>query len=157
MEIRALNKTDDLNTLVRLSKDFFFEYESNHPYFFKIHKIEDEDIVGYFARFVDDEDRKAFVAVEGGVIIGYITVLIQEQARYWKIKRMGHISGLMVHPDNRRKGIGQKLLQSAVEYFKAKGIKQYTLFTSVNNKNGIEFYEKCGLERLYTTMLGEIE
>jgi ribosomal protein S18 acetylase RimI-like enzyme len=156
MEIRELKKGGDLKALIQLSKDFFYEYESNHSYFFKIDKIEDDDIIGYFARFVDNKDRKAFVAVEGGVIVGYISVLIQEQASYWKIKRIGHISGLMVHPDNRRKGIGRKLLQSAVDFFKEKGIKQYTLFTSVNNKSGIEFYEKCGLEKLYTTFFGKV-
>lgn len=157
MEIRELGKEDDLKALVQLSKDFFYEYESNHPYFCKIDKIEEADIVSYFARFIGNDDRKAFVAVEGSVIIGYISILIQEQAVYWKVKKVGHISGLMVHQDHRRKGIGRKLLQAAIGYFKAKGIRQYTLFTSVNNKSGIEFYEKCGLEKLYTTMMGEVE
>jgi aminoglycoside 6'-N-acetyltransferase I len=157
MEIRELKKEDDLKTLVQLSRDFFYEYESYHPYFFKIDKIEVADITGYFARFIGNDDRKAFVAVEGGSIIGYIAVLIQEQASYWMVKKVGHISGLMVQNDHRRKGVGKKLLQAAVEYFKVKGIGQYTLFTSVNNKNGIEFYEKCGLQKLYTTMMGEVE
>jgi len=157
MQIRELNNKDDLKLLVQLSKDFFYEYESNHSYFFKIDKIEDDDIIGYFARFVDNEDRKAFVAVEGSVIVGYISVLIQEQANYWKIKSIGHISGLMVDKRHRRKGAGRLLLQAAEEFFKSKGLKQYTLFTSVNNTGGIEFYEKYGLEKLYTTMMGEIE
>ena len=157
MEIRELKKEDDLKALVQLSKDFFYEYESSHPYFFKIDKIEEADIISYFARFIGSDDRKAFVAIESGSMIGYITVLIQEQASYWKIKRIGHISGLMVNPGNRREGIGRKLLQSAVDYFEGKGIKQYTLFTSVNNKSGIEFYEKCGLEKLYTTLMGKVE
>jgi len=156
MEIRELGKDDDLNALVQLSRDFFYEYESNHLYFFKIDKIEEADIIDYFARFVGNDNRKTFLAVDGGAIIGYISVLIQEQAGYWKIKKVGHISGLMVHHNHRRKGVGRKLLQSAVDYFKEKGIKQYTLFTSVNNKCGIEFYEKCGLEKLYTTMMGEV-
>jgi len=157
MQIRELNNKDDLKLLVQLSRDFFYEYESNHPYFFKIDEIDEKDIISYFTRFIGNDDRKAFVAVQGGNIIGYMTVLIQEQASYWKIKRIGHISGLMVRQDHRRKGIGRKLLQSAGGYFKEKGIKQYTLFTSVNNKSGVEFYEKCGLEKLYTTMMGEVK
>ncbi|MBA4395420.1 MAG: hypothetical protein C0407_17865 [Desulfobacca sp.] len=152
-----MKKEDDLKALVQLSKDFFSEYESNHPYFFGIDKIEDADITNYFARFIDSTDRKAFVAVVGGAMIGYISVLIQEQAGYWKIKMVGHISGLMVDKDHRRKGTGRKLLQSAADYFKQKNVKQYTLFTSVNNKCGIEFYEKCGLEKLFVTLMGEIK
>lgn len=157
MEIRELKKEDDLKALVQLSRDFFYEYESNHPYFFKIDKIEEADIISYFCRFIDNDDRKAFVAVEAGDIIGYITVLIQEQSGYWMIKKVGHISGLMVQKNHRRKGIGRKLLQSAVEYFRENGVKQYTLFTSVNNKSGIEFYQKCGLEKLFTTLMGEVK
>ncbi|MDQ7798162.1 MAG: GNAT family N-acetyltransferase [Candidatus Edwardsbacteria bacterium] len=157
MEIRELKKGDDLKALVQLSRDFFYEYESYHPYFFKIDKIEDNDIISYFARFIGTDDRKAFVAVESDAIIGYISVYIKEQADFWKIKNVGDISGLMVQKEHRGKGIGKKLLQRAVGYFKGKGIKQYALFTSVNNKNGIEFYEKCGLEKLYTTMIGEVE
>ena len=156
MEIRELKKEDDLKALVQLSRDFFYEYETNHPYFFKIDKIEEADIIGYFARFIGNDDRKAFVAIEDGLLIGYISVLIQEQAGYWMVKKVGHISGLMVHQEHRRKGIGKKLLQSAVGYFKEKGVKQYTLFTSVNNKSGIEFYQKCGLEKLFITLMGEI-
>lgn len=157
MEIRELKKEDDLTSLVQLSRDFFAEYEANHPYFFKIDRIEEADIKDYFARFVSNDDRKTFVAVEGGIIIGYITVLIQKQASYWKIKKVGHISGLMVDKRDRRKGAGRLLLQAAVEFFKSKGLKQYTLFTSVNNTGGIEFYEKCGLEKLYTTLMGDVE
>jgi len=157
MEVRELKKEDDLNALVQLSKDFFYEYESNHPYFFKINKLEDADITNYFLRFIDNADRKAFIAIAGDTIVGYISVLIQEQAGYWMINKVGHISGLMVHNKHRRKGTGRKLMQSAAEYFKQKKVKQYTLFTSVNNKCGIEFYEKCGLEKLFVTLMGEIE
>lgn len=157
MEIRELNKNDDLKALVKLSEDFFYEYEGNHPYFFKIDEIEEGDITCYFQRFIENDERKAFIAMDKDSVVGYITVLIQEQAAYWKVKRIGHVSGLMVHSTHRRKGIGKKLLQAAIEYFKAEGIGQYTLFTSVNNTGGIEFYEKCGLEKLYTTLLGEVE
>jgi len=141
---------------VRLSKDFFLEYEGNHPYFFKIDKIEDADITGYFQRFIGNDDRRAFLAAEGTEIIGYVSVLIQEQAGYWMVKKVGHISGLMVDQAHRRKGVGRKLLQAAEEFFKSKGLKQYTLFTSVNNRNGIEFYRGSGLSELFTTMMGEV-
>jgi ribosomal protein S18 acetylase RimI-like enzyme len=156
MQIRELNNKDDLGLLVKLSRAFFLEYESNHPYFFKIDKIEESDIEKYFQRFIDNEDKKAFIAIEGGSIVGYISVLVLEQAAYWRIKRIGHISGLMVDKAHRRKGTGRMLLKAALEFFNSKGLRQYTLFTSVNNEDGIKFYKRSGLTELYITLMGEI-
>jgi ribosomal protein S18 acetylase RimI-like enzyme len=157
MEIRELKKEDDLNLLVRISQEYFYEYESSHPYFFKIDKITAADITDYFARFIGHVDRKAFAAFEDSLIVGYIAVYVKEQTGFWNIKKVGDISGLMVQKDHRRQGIGRELLKRATEYFKQKEVKQYTLFTSANNRSGIEFYRKCGLEDLQITLLGEVE
>lgn len=100
-----------------MSKDFFHEYKSYHEEFFKIDNLSDDDITDYFNRFIDVEDRRAFVAILDGKIVGYITVYIKSQPSFWKIKKVGEISGLMVHNDYRRKGIARQLLNKAVDFF----------------------------------------
>ncbi len=156
IEIRALKNADNLNDLIPLSKEFFSEYEANHSYFFKTDRINRKDIINYFINFIDNENRKAFIAVDNNMIIGYISVLIQNQPDYWAVKKIGHISGFMVNKNYRRRGIGIKLLDNAINYFSEKSVRNYTVYTSVNNIGAIEFYKRKGMESLHTTLLGEV-
>jgi ribosomal protein S18 acetylase RimI-like enzyme len=154
-EIRELNKEDDFNDLIELSQEFFQEYESHHKDFFKIDQLKDDDIISYFSSFCGVESRKSFIAVEGKRIVAYITVYVIEQAVYWKIKKVGEISGLMVQKDYRHTGIAKRLLASARDFFKAEAVNYFTVFTAVENRAAIDFYKNNDLIPLYTTLIGE--
>jgi len=155
--IKELETGDSFSELLELSKDFFYEYENNNKDFFEIESIDEVDIRNYFKEFIGNENAKAYIVMTGEKIIGYITLVIKNQPNYWKIKRTGDISGLMVSKNFRHNGIGTKLIMKGIEYFKRKDIKYYTVFTSVNNTGGISLYKKCGFEQLYTTLYGRIE
>ena len=152
--IRQLRKTDSVHDLVELSRQFFEEYESHHDEFFKIDDLQDTDITGYFSSFLDADHRAAFVALEDETIIGYITVYIQSQPDYWKIKQVGTISGLMVHPDHRRKGIGHQLVMEARAFFEERGIQYFTVYTASANEAARAFYARTGMTPLHVTLIG---
>jgi ribosomal protein S18 acetylase RimI-like enzyme len=156
IQIRPLTKIDSFDDLINLSKDFFEEYES-YDDFFKIDRIQDQDIIDYFSKWINYADGEAYIAVDNGKIIGYITVYIKSQPDYWKIKKIGEISGLMVHKDYRRQRIARRLLDEAKSFIKSKGVKYFTLFTSAENHAALKFYDRCGLTTLYTTKLGNVE
>ena len=155
--IKELETGDSFSELLELSKDFFYEYESNNKDFFEIDTIAEVDIINYFQNFIGNENANTYIAITEEKIIRYITVLIKNQPDYWKIKRTGDISGLMVSKNFRHNGVGTKLIMKGIEYFRRNGIKYYTVFTSVNNTSGISLYKKCGFEQLYTTLYGRIE
>jgi ribosomal protein S18 acetylase RimI-like enzyme len=119
IEIRSLNKDDNLDGLISLSREFFREYETHHKYFFRIDNLSDENVVGYFSSFCGSESRKAFIAIDGKQIVGYITVYVKDQADYWQIKKVGDISGLMVQREYRHRGIASRLLAKAKEFFES--------------------------------------
>jgi len=154
--IRRLEREDGFHDLVELSRQFFEEYAAHHAEFFEIDQLLENHVASYFSRFLDDEDSAAFVAVVDGKIVGYITVYIQSQPDYWKIKRVGAISGLMVQKDYRRRGIGNQLLGKAVAFFEEKGVKHYTVYTAARNRAALEFYARNGMAPLYVTMIGEV-
>ncbi len=154
-EIRSLSKEDGYDVLISLSHLFFEEYQSHHEDFFKIDNLTDDDIISYFNRFRDIENADIIIALDDDQIVGYITIYVKTQETYWKVKRVGAISGLMVHPAYRRKGIATQLLIKALEFFQHASVKYFTVFTAVNNRGAIAFYEKNGLIPLYTTMIGE--
>jgi ribosomal protein S18 acetylase RimI-like enzyme len=155
IEIRALNQNEDFTDLVTLSRHFFEEYESHHADFFKIDNLRDEDVIHYLAAFCGHASRKAYIAVDGKRIVGYITAYVKDQADYWRYKRVGEVSGLMVQKEYRHQGIARRLLAKAKAFFLSKDLKYYTVYTTVANQAGLDFYQKNGLTPLYTTLLGE--
>jgi len=154
--IRRLRREDALHDLVELSREFFEEYAAHHAEFFQIDQLHEDDVVDYFSRFLDTDDGSAFIAVADGKIVGYITVYIRSQPRYWRIKRVGEISGLMVQKDYRRSGIGSRLLSEATAFCKEKGVEYCTVYTAAGNQGALEFYARNGMAPLYVTLIQAI-
>lgn len=57
-----------------------------------------------------------------------------------------HISNLAVHPDFRRRKIGEKLLTAMLHLAKSKGIKEITLEVRAGNVSAQNLYAKFGFE-----------
>ena len=152
--IRGLRPDDDLGDLIALSREFFDEYESHHADFFEIDVLRDSDIVDYFIRSLEGDDGATFIALVNGHIVGYITVFARSQAHFYRIRKVGAISGLMVHRDHRRKGIGSQLYRAAETFFASKEIAYYTVYTATENQGAVQFYERNGMAPLHTTLIG---
>jgi ribosomal protein S18 acetylase RimI-like enzyme len=143
--------------LFTLSQSFFQEYRIHHPYFFESERLVESNVRSYFDSFLRDEDRAAFIALADDRTVGYITAYVQVQAPNWKVKRLGHISGLMVAQDHRRQGIGSQLLTRVLSFFSERELRYYTVFTAVGNQAGLEFYQANGMGPLYAHLLGQVE
>jgi ribosomal protein S18 acetylase RimI-like enzyme len=155
--IRQLKRNDDLADLIKLSREFFAEYETHHEEIFAIHGLEDTHITGYFARTIDSDDDATFVALLDQRTVGYITVHVRPQAEFYKVREVGAISGLMVQRAHRRSGIGARLLARTKVFFKDRGVKYFTVYTAVSNDSALRFYEMNGMNPLYTTLVGQIK
>ena len=115
--IEKLQPGDSLHDLIELSRAFFAAYEGHHPEFFKVEGLHDADIVDY-SPTLNSTDGVTFVAQLQGRIVGYLTAFVRTQPSLYHVKRVGAISGLMVHENHRRQGIATKLLAEAVAFFK---------------------------------------
>ncbi len=153
--IRRLQPESDMDALIALSQAFFAEYEAHHADFFEIDMLHDADITSYFSQTLNNDNAATFVAVQDAHVVGYITIFIKSQAGYWKIKRVGDISGLMVHQDYRRQGIASALLSAAVNFARERGVRYFTVYTAITNQAAIAFYAHNGMKPLYVTLLGE--
>ena len=83
----------------------------------------------------EDQLPITFVAVDNDVLLGTVGVwrgdLLSRQELYpW-------LSGLVVRPTYRNKGIGEKLQNYVLEYCKSKGYKEIYLYTDLHG-----YYEK---------------
>ena len=56
----------------------------------------------------------------------------------------GQITNIATHPDYRRKGIGERVVLSLIEYAEREGIKFISLEVRESNRAAIALYEKLG-------------
>ena len=99
-------------------------------------------------KFLDRNPGMSFTAWVEGKIVG--VVLCGHDGR------RGYIHHLMVHPDHRRKGIGQSLVSRCVFALTQIGIQKCHLFIFEENLDGIKFWESLGwARRVELTMMSQ--
>ena len=80
------------------------------------------------------------VAVEGETVAGYIgSQTVMEET---------DMMNVAVHPDFRRQGIAEALVNGLVEYLKAMGSRCLTLEVRASNAPAIALYEKLGFSEI---------
>lgn len=157
ISIRELRPDDDLDAVLSLCKDFFAEYEGHHSAFFDLDALSDGDISGRFLESLESDSSATIIALVGDEIVGYASVAVRDQPRFYKVKRVGAISGLMVAKVHRRRGVATRLLAEARDYFQRRGIRYFTVYTAAANEAAVRFYLHNGLTALHTSFLGETE
>lgn len=78
------------------------------------------------------------VAKEGVRVIGY--------AGMWVLIDEAHVTNIAVHPDFRRRGIGEKLLKELITRAASRGARRLTLEVRPSNEAAQRLYTKFGFE-----------
>jgi ribosomal protein S18 acetylase RimI-like enzyme len=89
-----------------------------------------------FQRSVGGDLRNVLVATVGGEIVGYVNPVIDG--------REGWIGGVGVTPAMRRRGLGRKLMNSAEELFRSRGVRDIYLEVVEGNDRAQALYERLG-------------
>ncbi len=145
----------DQDCLFELSIAYFNEY-AGHDKTSKIASLNKEHIENYFNAFINRQDRQTSIARVNNTIVGYITYYEKQRQCFYEIASIGEISGLYVSEEYRNKGIGKKLIENALKFFRARRIQYYSLLISVNDIKGIEYFKKNGMYTNNMIMHGEI-
>jgi len=155
--IETLSSIDDdtLKFLYELSLSYFKEYES-HDQTNTIEELTIEHIENYFSAFLNRQNRRASIARIDDKIVGYVTYYEKQRQCFYEITSIGEISGLFVDKKYRNQGIGKELMDCAIYFFKTRRIEYYSLFTSVNDRKGIEYFKKNGMYENNVILHGRI-
>ena len=141
MKIR-LYQSSDLDELKRLTIEGFegIAIDQNVERAFGI--MGEHDWRWRKARHVDEDIAAnpdgVFVAEEDGKVLGYISTRIDREAG------KGRIPNLAVDKEARGQGIGRKLIEHALEYFRREGMAFAMIETMLNNPVGQHLYPSCG-------------
>lgn len=83
-----------------------------------------------------------FVAESEGIILGYITTRVDH------LNSRGRIPNLAVVDSARGLGLGRRLIQHALDYFRAEGLQLAQIETMASNPIGQHLYPSCGFEEV---------
>ena len=94
------------------------------------------------ARHIDDDIAAnpdgVFVADAEGTVAGYITALVDRAAG------KGRIPNLAVAREFRGQGLGRRLIEHALDYFRREGLGYAMIETMAQNPVGQHLYPACG-------------
>ena len=82
------------------------------------------------------------VLEEAGTIVGYVG------AFHHRAQRAGHVITLNVHPKERRRGHGARLMAACEQALAALGMARVVLEVNVDNAPAVRLYESMGYERV---------
>jgi ribosomal protein S18 acetylase RimI-like enzyme len=94
----------------------------------------DSDL-GYYA-------RSTFVAEVDGNIIGFVATRLYQQ------HGTGHVANLAVDPAWQGRGVGRRLMEYALRFFRVSGMKYARVETMENNEKGQRLYPSLGFEEV---------
>jgi ribosomal protein S18 acetylase RimI-like enzyme len=79
-----------------------------------------------------------FVAEARGHVVGYVTTLMDREAG------KGRIPNLAVAAEFRGQGLGRRLIEHALDYFRREGLAYAVIETMAQNEAGQGLYPACG-------------
>lgn len=98
------------------------------------------------ARHIDDDvaanPAGVFVAESGGKVVGYIMTRIDRELG------KGRIPNLAVDASTRGQGLGRKLIEHALAYFRSEGMGYVMIETMAYNEVGNHLYPSCGFQEV---------
>jgi len=134
MEYKIGNK-DDLIGILELLKQL-----SENPY--SSENI-DLEYINKIWNKIENNNIKYFLAKDNNKIIGSCYICIIPNLTN-NGKSIGYIENVIVDKDYRKKGIGKKIMEMAIEYAKANNCYKVVLQSGIKRVEAHKFYEKIG-------------
>lgn len=145
VEIRRATEKD-FEPYFKLYKEFAVYDKKINPRYFHRHLAWDKNakkiIKKNFLRNIRRIVYRVFVAADNGKIIGFVEGSIFKRSRYYKLKKTGFIEELFITKKYRGKGISSKLRDKLFDWFKSKGVTDFSLNVYYANKPTINIYKK---------------
>lgn len=144
-------KDDEVNKVAELSYMVGKFHDDALPeYFNTTSKDEHYKII---ENMKSNESAKILVARNKENVVGFACLFIQENEHSgYKVKKVGYIYNFGVMNKFRRKGVGKKLVESSVEFFKQNRCGAVDLNVFVFNAEALNFYKNSGFEMIDVNM-----
>jgi ribosomal protein S18 acetylase RimI-like enzyme len=100
-----------------------------------------------FARqHIGRKDRLCLAAETDGVPVGFLLGAILQRPKVFEHRSYGHIYDVFVDASHRNQGVGEALVNAAMEWFRTRRVDRVELYTHARNELGLRFWKKMGFE-----------
>jgi ribosomal protein S18 acetylase RimI-like enzyme len=142
MEIREA-RPSDLPALVELWREFMAYHCDLDPDYQL-----SADAIANWEKYVrskfEDQMATMFVAVDGGVMLGYIGAVVRDYPPVFTMDRYGFVEEIAVTRAFRRRGIGRKLWSAAEAWLLGQGIERIRVNIDTDNDASQGFFRRLG-------------
>ena len=133
---------DDLDAIKRLTVESFSGVTLEQNVENALGLLHGHDWHWRKARHIDEDvaanPSGIFVAESQGCVVGYISTRIDRETG------KGRIPNLAVAPEFRGQGLGRRLIEHALDYFRSEGLEYAIIETMAENEIGQHLYPACG-------------
>lgn len=98
----------------------------------------------YLRTLMGRDDALAVVAREGPEVIGYAVGRITTLPPFFEHRFRGYIHDVFIRESFRRRGVGRRLVEEILEWFRTRGVTLVELTVAANNREAIPFWERLG-------------
>lgn len=88
---------------------------------------------------------RIYCATEQQAVVGMVSILFTVSTA--EGGRAAWLEDMIVHPERRGQGVGERLLQEAIRRARAAGCTRLTLLTDASNHSAMRFYRRAGFVR----------
>jgi ribosomal protein S18 acetylase RimI-like enzyme len=148
----------DLPALGKLGASLLLEHHAFDPQRFMAPPVDPEAGYAWFlGTQLKQQEVAVFVAVRGGIVIGYVFAGLEPQS--WKELRdeAGFVHDIVVAPEAQRLGVASALIESACEWLRSIGAPRVVLWTAEKNDGAQRLFSRLGFRRTMIEMTRELE
>lgn len=139
-------KINDIPKLVAIYREFMKHFEEIDPIFKQDSSYWKDRSEKDFKGDLDNKNRIYMLLKKNDIIIGFIDARINERPDNYVIKETGHIESIYIKPNYRKKGYGHLLINKAMDWFKEKKVKKFTLGVYPSDFQAKKFWKKMGFK-----------
>jgi ribosomal protein S18 acetylase RimI-like enzyme len=136
--------------------EFILFHQDIDPIFTFVEDQIPDYIENHLRRFMESKDGLVLVAMDERQTIGYSLSEIRRVTPGLKREKYGYIDQMAVTASYRRLGVGEKIFDEIVKWFKSNDIKRVELGTTAQNVVANSFWQKQGFTVYNYTLYKEI-
>jgi GNAT superfamily N-acetyltransferase len=155
IEIRPAT-TDDMPRILELWKELM-DFHSTRDSLYRCRKDAQSNFADFIGKSMSDADKFVPVACVDGRVVGYAHAAIQEYPPVLETTRYGQIIEISVMQGARRTGIGQRLTESILDWFRSQDLRRIEVRMLAANEVSTRFWAKQGFEPYLITSYRELD